>query len=277
MSHFEFHLFRIKFIRPKQLSLMHDTKSPSEIFKEALGERPDGEFRKDYMWHIGNVKEIDSRGGIFAIGRTTKTTVSQYDQDTGDFIEELFEESPYTLCLYDLNIGFVAIAKKSKLSPTTGGIAGKLKKLIDTAKVVQVNEIDVRIDPITDPDGFIQKLTSAYVIKRFTAHFTGPNPIDADELFQKPMAAYCKEVKGESGRVVTEGESLDQESVATVTKSVAATGNEASARIQENQGQGLKTIHLRGDPAKRTYPEEGFNEESALEGMRDEYRSIRGQ
>jgi hypothetical protein len=276
MSDIELHLFRIKFIRPIQTSMLHDQKSASEIFKEAISAKPSSEFRQDYIWHIGNIKKIDDYGGSLAVGRTTKTTVSKYDIESGNFVEEYFEQSPYTICLYDLRIGFLAIAKKSKLAPTSAGIASKLKKLLDTTQVVRLNELDVRIDPISDPTGFIQKLSSAYALKRFTAHFTGPNPTDADELFQKPISIYCQAVNGVSGKVVTDGDALNNEVVVEVTKSVAATANEASARIVERQGQRAKNIHLRGDPAKKTFAEERFSEEIALNDMRNEYRRIRG-
>lgn len=276
MSDIELHLFRIKFIRPSQTSWLHDKKSASEIFKEAISAKPSSEFRQDYIWHIGNIKKIDESGGSFAVGRTTKTTISKYDIESGNFVEEYFEESPYTICLYDLRIGFLAIAKKSKLSPSLAGIANKLKKLLDTTQIVRINEIDVRIDPISDPTGFIQKIFSAYAIKRFTAHFTGPNPTDADELFQKPISIYCQAVNGVSGQVITDGDSLNQNVVVNVTKSVAATGNEASAKIIERQGQRAKNIHLRGDTAKRIFAEDKFSEEIALKEMRSEYEKIRG-
>jgi hypothetical protein len=275
MASIEFNLFRVKFIRPAQRILYQDDRSSSEIFRAAISEKPSSEIRKDYIWHIGNIEIIDANGGMFAVGRTTKTMFSTYDSETGNFIEEHFDESPYTLCLYDLQIGFVAIAKKPKLSPAPSDIAKKLKILLDTTKAVQKNEIDVKIDPISDPDKFVDKLMSAYSIKRFTASFTGPNPFDADELFQKPLSVYCQAVNGDNGKVVTEGNSLDAEAVIKVTKSVAATGNEASARIIENRGTRVKNIHLSGDPAKKTFDEDYFQTAEALNVMRNEYKRIR--
>ncbi|WP_155833658.1 hypothetical protein [Halomonas sp. BC04] len=276
MSSIELNLFRIKFVRPRQSSIFDDGIEVSEIFKLAINAKPSSEFRRDYVWHIGNIKEVDEKGGSFAVGRTTKTTLAKYDNESGDFVEEYFEESPYTICLYDLSVGVVAIARKSKLAQTPTGIANKLKKLLAVTSPVLKRNVEVRLDPIPDPKGFIKKLLAAHKIQSFSASFTGPNPVDADELFQKPLSVYCQAVNGEGGRVITEGESLNQEAVVSVTKSVAATGNEASARILEKQGQKTKRIRLKGDPLKLIYEENEFSTEEALEDVRLEYLRVRG-
>jgi len=276
MSTIEFHLFRIKFIKPKQMLLFNNDWTPSQIFKYLIDEKPSLELKKDNIWHIGNLKLIDESGGSFAVGRTTKTTVGKYDSETGDFIEEYFEESPYTICLYDINIGLIAIAKKSKLTPTTKGIANKLTKLFSSSANVIDRNLDVKIDLINDPENFIQKIESSFNLKKFTSHFTGPNPIDADELFQKPLSVYCQAINGEKGKVIVEGTGLDTDVAVSVAKSSAATGNEASARIIEIRGSAGKTINLKGDPVKITYKEEEFKNDMALNDMRSEYARVRG-
>jgi len=278
MTTIEFHLFRIKFIRPHQSSLWHDERSPAGIFKAALNEKPSVGFSPYYIWHIGNIEEIDDCNGSFAIGNTTKRTVAKYDSKTGNFIEEheeLFEESPYTMCFFDSHIGFVAIAKKLKLAPTTKGIANKLKILLETSRAVSENAITIAIDPINDPDNFIQKLNSSYAVKQFTAKFTGPNPVDADEIFQKPMSVYCKATNADTGQVIVKGEDLDKETIEKVTKSTAATGNEASAIILEEDKRLQKTIHLKGNQIKKIYVEGNYDPETVLKDMRKEYKRIR--
>jgi len=275
MRYIELHLFRVKFIRPAQGTLLADTRTSSELFHDALREKPSAELRSGFLWHIGNIVQIDDSGGAFAIGRTTSTTLSKYDEEQGNFLEEDSEESPYTTCLYDLQIGFVAIMKKTKLSPKTEGIASKLAKLLNQSSAAMSNEIEVLIDEISDPFSFIARIQSAQFIKRFTAHFTGPNPFDADELFQKPLSVYCQAVNGETGKVVVEGESLDADTATAVTRSVAATGNEASARIIEHEGSRARNIHLKGDHAKCTFPEDEFTPADGLEAARTEYQRVR--
>ncbi len=275
MNYIELHLFRIKFIRPKQRTLFHDDRTPSELFQAAIQEKPSVELREDYLWHIGNINIIDKTGGSFAVGKTTRKAVGKYDAQEGNFIEEFFEEGAYTYCVYDCEIGILAIAKKTKLAPTTKGIAFKLKKLLESTESVEKNGIDLKIDIISDPESFIQKLVASYSLKQFTAHFTGPNPIDADELFQKPLSVYCQAIGGNKGKVVVEGESLEPEMAIEITKSAASTANEASARIIERYGERPKTIHLKGNPVKKIYDEEKFQLHTALVDMRGEYKRVR--
>lgn len=275
MQYIEFHLYRVKFIRPQQLSITFDDRSPSQLFKDAIIEKPAFESDSRYKWHIGNNIEFDEFTGSFALGRTTTATLSKFDVVTRNFIEEQSEDSPYTFCIYDLRIGFVAIAKKSKLSPTVNGIARRLAKVLENSLPAIKNEIRVLIDPISDPDGFIKKLQNSFSIKKFTAYFTGPNPFDADALFQKPISVYCKEANGSSGKVEVIGESLNEETIIAVTHSTAACGNEAIAKIIEKPGQAPKRIHLIGDPIKKSYRESECDFKKVAQDMKNEYSRVR--
>lgn len=276
MATIEYHLYRVKFIRPDQRSLIEDNLTPEELFREALREKPSSEFRENFMWHLGNIEAFDQKSGSFAIGRTTKSTLEKFDKETGNFTEELLESSPYTYVVYDLRIGFVGIAKKTKLSPTTNGIALKLKKLLDSTDIVRINEVDVRVEPIPDPEDFIKKVLSAHAVKKFTAHFTGPNPIDADKLFQKPLSVYCQALHGEKGKTEVEGSSLDAENVVSISRATAATGNEATASIQEHAGDRPKKVFLKGNAVKKVYDDEEHDKQAALGDLREEYQRVRG-
>lgn len=254
---------------------MHDDRTASDIFQDSIGERPTMVFKEKYKWHIGNIESFDPVSGSFALGRTTKTTLSKFDQETGNFIEEVFEDSPYTYCVYDLSVGFVAIAKKSKLAPTVTGIARRLRMVLESSKSVGINEIKVVIDPISDPDGFILKLQTAHSIKKFIAYFTGPNPVDADALFQRPISVYCQAANGDKGKVEVEGESLNEETLIAVTHSTAASGNEVVAKIIERPNQRPKKIHLRGDAVKRVYSEDDYSLQQVASEMKTEYKRVR--
>jgi len=75
--------------------------------------------------------------------------------------------------------------------------------------------------------------------------------------------------------VITEGEALESETAVAVTRSVAATGNEASARIIEHEGSRPRNIHLKGDNAKCTFPEDEFVPADGLNAARSEYQRVR--
>jgi hypothetical protein len=232
----EYHLYRIKFIKPAQRKLFPPELSASEIFKDALFEKPAMELRRNNVWHIGNIEYFDEQTGVFAIGRTTKTTIEKFDDNTGDFVEQQDDSGPYTFVIFDRSIGLLGIAKKIKVAPKTAAIARRIKGLFEKTSVVLEHDIEVRVDLIPDPNDFIEKIQSAYTIKRFKAHFTGPNPVDADELFQKPLSVYCQQMGGDQGTVEVVGNSLNEETVEAVAKSTASTGNTASAKIQTKRG-----------------------------------------
>ena len=105
-----------------------------------LEEKPDSQVRTGYKWHIGNVELYTPSSGYFAIGRTTRATIEKFDLETGNFIEEELETSPYTHCVFDAEIGFIGIAKKNTLSPTAQGIARRVEELLSRTNQVRENE-----------------------------------------------------------------------------------------------------------------------------------------
>lgn len=275
MASIEYSLFRVKFVRPAQKSFLDDQLTPHQIFLEAIDERPSAELRTGFVWHVGNIEKFTSDTGYFAVGRTTNSTIEKYDSDTGNFVEEELEQSPYTHCVFDARIGLLGIAKKSGLTPTTKGIAARAQELLARTKPVKRNGISVEIVPIPDPEGFLKTLQQAYRVYRFTATFRGPNPFDADEYFQKPLAKYLSAAGGEKGKAEVQGEDLDRAVLEEVTRSTAATGNEASARIVRHRSQKAITINLRGDPIKKRYGEFEHDPEKVLVDLTETYHRVR--
>lgn len=275
MPTIEYSLFRVKMVRPNQASFLHDDLLPRDIFIRAVLEKPSGELRKGVEWHIGNVQQLSEYTGYFAAGRTTLSTIEKFNPDSGDFIEEELEESPYTHCVFDARIGFIGIAKKPNLSQTTKGIANRIEQLLSRAEIVRKNNILVEILAIPDPDGFLSSLDSAFKVFSFSATFRGPNPFDADEHFQKPLSVYLSAADGQKGKTTISGEDLNRAVLREVTRSTAATGNEASARIQKSNRQKPITINLRGDPIKRKYDEEEHRPEVVLADLTNQYSRVR--
>jgi hypothetical protein len=220
------------------------------MFKAALSERPSLDVRGGNAWHIGNIHEIGDYGGRFAVGRTTFTTIDKYDEVTGNFTELRDDAGPYTYVYFDNRIGLLAIGKRSKLAVDVHTIAERLERLFARTYMVLQYNATVRVDLIPDPRGFLEKISKAFAIKNFRADFTGPNPIDADEVFQKPMSFYCNALNGDQGNVFVRGDNLNHKVVAAVARSTAATGNSASALIQPEIGDRPVRIAFKGDPLK---------------------------
>lgn len=275
MPTIEYSLFRVKMIRPHQPSFFHDDITPRDIFLQAIHEKPSGELRKGFHWHVGNVHMFSQFTGYFAAGRTTVSTIEKFDEDTSNFVEEELEESPYTHCVFDASIGFVGIAKKTILSQATKGIASRLEQLLSMADVVRRNGVVVEIRPIPDPEGFLKAIEAAYKVFRFSATFRGPNPFDADEHFQKPLSVYLNAAEGVKGRATISGPDLNRKVLKDVTRSTASTGNEASARIQKSKKQKPITVNLSGDPVKRKYDEDDHVPEEVLADLTAQYRRVR--
>jgi hypothetical protein len=274
MSIKEYHLYRAKFIKPAQLSLLSPDMSTADIFHGAILGKPSIVSKGGAEWHIGNIVSSSSLTGSFAVGRSTKKVIEKYDRATGDFIDQLGDAAPYTKVIFDCEIGLLGIAKKTSLAPDAHAVATKIQNLFKRSIVVQECGIDVVVSFIRDPQDFLVKLNSAHSIKRFKATFTGPNPIDADELFQKPLSVYCQKMHAEHGCLDVYGSSIDPVVATLITKSTAATGNTASAKIQLEKDSKITSIALKGIPAVVQINDELGLEEQVSQ-MKEEYRRIR--
>ena len=270
----EFHLYRTKFIKPAQVDLFHPEVSAKEMLESGLDERPSIELRQNNVWHIGNVEYFIEGGGRFAIGRTALQTVEKFDEATGDFTELVDDSGPYTFVYFDSNLGLLGIGRKSKVAANVKSIARKIQKILSSTSLVVRNKIDVRVEFIRDPEGFLEKIFSAYAIRRFKATFTGPNPVDADEIFQKPMSYYCQQLEAEQGSVTVTGESLNEIAVAEIAKSTAATANDATALIQNAKGERPIQISFRGE-AKKVFIDYDIPKEDVLRLIQKTYREVR--
>ncbi len=275
MAIVEYCLFRVKFVLPRQQSWLHYSVTRTEVFLASLEEKPDSQVRTGYRWHIGNVTLYSKTSGYFAIGRTTRSTIEKFDETTGNFIEEELETSPYTHCVFDAEVGFVGIAKKTSLSPTTDGIARRVEELLSRTTQIIENEIRVEVAAIPDPESFLREIDQAYRVLQFAATFHGPNPFDADEYFQKPLSAYLSAADGDRGRTQIDGDDLNREVIQAVTKSTAATGNEASAKVQRVRGARAVKIHLRGSTVGTSYEEEFHDPKQVLDDLRSLYHRVR--
>jgi len=264
----------VKFIKPAQTVLFRADTTPRKLFEAALAERPSLQLRENNVWHIGNIEQITAEGGRFAVGRTTTTTVEKFDEATGNFTELRDDSGPYTFVYFDSRIGLLGIGKRTKVAADVESVARKLQKLLAKTSVVVDHQVTVRVDLIPDPESFLEKIFSAYAVKRFKAEFTGPNPIDADEVFQKPMSYYCQQLGADQGSVSVKGESLNEEAIASVAKSTAATGNSASALIQTDRGSRPIPISFKGD-ARKVLIEQDTVMTQALEVIQREYGEVR--
>jgi hypothetical protein len=228
-----------------------------------------------YSWHIGNVEFFSADTGYFALGRTTIKTFEKYNQETGNFIVESLETSPYTHCVFDAGYGFIGIAKKPTLANTTTAIARRVKELLSYTREVTENHLTVEVDGIPDPNAFLREIRDAFRVARFIASFHGPNPFDADLQFQRPMSVYLVAADGSKGKTQIDGTDLNRETLASVTRSTASTGNDASAKLQKHSSSKLVTVRMRGGVVSASYEEESHNPARVLTDLREKYKEVR--
>ncbi len=270
------YLFRVKVQKAEQGVLFGREMEPSKFVTKVISSKPSGELREGYIWHIGNVVLIGDEGLSFAAGRTTKKSKELYDENEKNFLEVEDEESPFTYVYYDIKYGFLAIEPKSKLSPTVKGIARNIEKLLNRQDFVVDSGYRIEISEIWDPEDFLRHIRQAYAVVGFTVHFGKPNPFDVEADFHRPMEKYLEETGGRKGKATVQGEDLDRDKIEEVTRSVASTGNDASARLRMNEGQRPVTRHLEGDPV--TIPiedEERSDKLTLLDKLRDAYIRVR--
>jgi hypothetical protein len=273
----DFHLFRTKVHKGPQLTLFEPDEKPSKILFDLINSKPSAELRKGYMWHIGNVARIQRGGLYFALGRTTSSTVERYDSGKGDFLEEEFETAPYTHVLIDLTFQVAAIAKKTRLMPTVNGIAHQLEKLIN-GSIENINKsIRVEISAINDPYDFIHHIREAYSVMRFSLEFGLPNPWDVEKDFQKPMEKLLEESDGDKGKTSVSGTDLNRETLEKLTRSAAATGNDAQAIIKMTAEAKRTFKRLKGNPATlhQECMDEPKDKAALLAAVRNLYKNLR--
>ncbi|MEL7499429.1 MAG: hypothetical protein AAFN77_17630 [Planctomycetota bacterium] len=275
MPAFEIHLYRVKFIRPEQASFLHDRKSPKSLFLAALNEKPSFTARNGAEWHIGNLEFTKKNNtGRFAIGRTTVLTIEKYDTETGNFVEELSDSSPHTVVFFDASIGLLGIVQKRSLIRKVSTLAQRIEDVLTETDVCIKNQLNIEVSPIPNPEGFLSHIKKAYRVKAFRATFSGPNPFDADEFFQKPLSVYLNKANGSSGSTQIKGEELNKSVVEEVAKSSAATGNKVSAKIVERKGKRPKTVRMNEDAIVKTISDDTPAKE-IIPILQNEYNQVR--
>lgn len=246
----KFFLFRVKFIRFHQQEIFDDGASSAVIFAEAIREKPLVKLRRGAEWKLANLNDIGRDGGTFVVGRISEANTEKFDFSTDDFVEARDYQGPFSTVFFNRKTGVVGIEEKSKVNSKVSATAKRLYDLLESTRAVRTRNVKCVVDPIIDPEDFIQKIRKSSHVLKFRATFTGPNPSDADAIFQKPLEIYAKEINADKGVIEVIGANLDKDVVIDITRSNAATGNFVNARI-ETKGV-VETIPLRGINANFT-------------------------
>jgi hypothetical protein len=273
----ELYLFRIKaFILP----VFEGVLSPSAVVRQAIEEKPmTAPGIRGGRWHVGNVEPVDADGLYFKFGRTTKTTRSSIDATSLNFVESPFEEAPYTHAILDVPTEVCGIATKSSLAPTPAAMGRHLAQTLEVSKIAQQHGVRFDVTPLSDPAEFLEVLRSAIAIRQFTLTFTKPNPMDKDEDIYGPLTRWAQAADADGGSATLKGKALDEKPLEDLTRSLAATGDDAVAQVQLEPDQRPVRKRLRGGTASVGAGDldEPDERPRALERLRSLYAYIRGR
>ncbi len=272
----ELYLARVKVFLSSQNDIFA-RGTPSDILRAAINERPTSYRVGPSSWHIGNVEEIDVDGLYFALGRTARSSQPILDQTSGNFIEAPFDRAPYTHVFVDTKLELVAIAQKYELAPSPDRLCHALAKVLQSSDTGRAGYASFACELLSNPDRFLSALQSAYAIRSFTVTFTRPNPFDVNRDFQAPMERLVDEAEGERGSTTISGAGLKPEPLEDLTRSAAATGENAKARLVEEEGNRPVVRSLRGNAVSISVEgvETASDRRSIISRLRGLYQRIR--
>jgi hypothetical protein len=276
-----FQLFRIKVVSagPQMLLKFGMARTKGEVLRAAVEERPSKEFRAGQIWRIGNLERCDEDTMYFAFGRTTTSSLEQFDESTGNFSVTPVDNSPNTHVFIDFRLQVAAIAKRPSLAQPINAIARRLSQLLTESRAVRELEGTVEVEAIPDPEDFVALLQSAHQVVRFSMYFSRPNPWDVEQDLQKPLEAALSSLGGDGGVATFIGSALYGDELSKLARAAAATGNDASARLRPVKDAKLVTKRLSGSVVTLTEEDE---EELAkmtprlLTWIREQYARVRG-
>lgn len=266
------HVLRVRCEPLSQGGLFDEPRSPADIILDAIRSAPTANVGRGSEWHIGKPEVVDGGAIGFKMGRTTAVTVPQFDVEAHDFYEAEVERAPYTFGLFDSETQACGIVKKAGVSQNASEVAAKLERLLNASAAPEKAGYRIVVDPITDPQGFIEQLRSASTITRFSFTASFPNPFDVEALIQRPAEEFTKVAGGEKTKVEVRGENLNEEVLEDLARGIASTGDQASATIRQKGIRRGKPIYLRGNPVQESVEAEGPTK-SIYGAMRDATRA----
>lgn len=271
----DFQLFRIK-VRRITGNMFSTGDSNEALVRQVIESHPERSSGARFRWHVGNVEPLDANAYYFAFGRSTRSPFPVFDRLSHSFAEREFDSAPFTHVIIDAVLGVAAIARQTHLASKTEKIARQLELTFSQSQLAYDKYVTFDVEPISDPEQFIEQIRSAEAVLTFSVTFSRPNPFDAAD-FQVPMERYLEAADADEGRTTIAGHQLDREVVEEMSRSAAATGHRAFARLIRpgtskpvNRHLGGNIVHVStGDQFRRE------DRTEVLQRIRDIYHRLR--
>lgn len=276
-----FYIYRLK-IEESLWGFQDQNLDRRRVILSAIREKPSFQSnRGTTCWRIGNVQEYhDNDAVIFAFGKITQATRGNYNDSSGEFVEELSPETSYTHVAVDLQLQICAIAHKSNIFPRIKNTAKMLEQVLQQAMTFSEELLTIKLKRIDIPSDFLSQIEDAINIYDFEMTFSLPNPFDVDRQFQKPMEELLREAKGEEGRVsikASNKKKLNPHLIKRLTKSAVSSGNTVKARIRSLHDSKPAIIQSNNKPLviKHLYNTVDIDWKALLDRIRKAYHDIR--
>lgn len=230
------HLLRCKAEPLPQLDAFAAYLPSAEIISASFLARPTARVPRGAIWHIGNTSRTTEGGIFFALGRESVVTAQHFDEAAREFQEIEQIHAPFTVGVFDHETQVCGVLIRPGVSLNAREVAAKLTILLEESGIARKANSRISVDYIPDPEGFIEVLRTAHRITRFEFSFSLPNPPDDEKYIQRPLKRFAQRAGGSEGKASIRGGALNSQELIDVAKAVAATGDNATANVQMNEG-----------------------------------------
>ena len=264
----EFEMYRVLLEIPPQRDLFLEEAFPprNHALAKSLEEKPSMEISRALKWSLGNIKEGKDGYIYFLTGKTSLKKQEVFNPETRDFNLEFGPDSPFTICILNPVTGVFAICRKSKLSPKTETVAKRIRQLIEYSLIDLQYGYQVKVKTLSDPFGFLERVSACHAVRRFKFWISPSNPIDIEGRFHKTNKELVDETGAREGAVALRGDELDKKIIRRIAISVNSVGDNATANIQTRPKDKGTNISMKGNPFKLLLTEEEV--EAGLAGSR---------
>lgn len=272
------HLLRCKAEPLPQIDAFRPTGVSSTVVADSFLARPTTKVPRGAVWHIGNTTEMRNNGIFFALGREAVVKSQQFNEGRREFEEVEQAQAPFTVGVYDRETQAAGVLVRPGVSLSPREIATKVQYLLESVGLARQHNMQIVVDPIADPQGFIEILLSATRVTKFEFDFSVPNPPDDEKFVQRPLKEYGKRIGATEGKAVLKGPSLDADELVDLTRAVAAEGDQATASVERTPGGGIEKVGLNLNPIKEPVEPQAHEgtADAILRALRRAYKRVRG-
>lgn len=201
------------------------------------------EHRGTGVWLTGEVQKLDEEQICFQFGKISPEEGEYYDEDDKKFLKRPAKKTNHTRIYMDVNLQLVGIIPNSRIAQKTATIADNLGQAMSE----NLKEgVIVTLGSIGDPTEFIQQLLHAYAVKSYTITYALPNQnLSTDGLYKVlPELTETFVADQTSISIKAKDDIKNRKLMANCAQNANTAGYSTTARIQEEETAGVKTIKL---------------------------------